>query len=216
MMTEPRKTPFYDVGLQHGAKMIEMFGYFLPWEYSTGQQAEHLGTRQAASLCDLDYMGEFLIEGPGALALVQRLATNDFRSKSVGSIGYTAMCDESGLMVDDGTVWRLGDREFMFVTGDEQDFLWLEENAKDLDVTAKNITAEHTTLALQGPQSAQVLRRLTSFELGTLPYYHFGKTSVAGVDCLIARMGYTGRALVERDHECGRRYRDRSPGASSP
>ena len=95
-----KKTPFHEVGLEHGAQMIELFGYYLPWEYSSGHEKEHLATRHAASLCDLDYMGEFLIEGTDALAFIQKLMTNDYSKKSVGSIQYTAMCDTDGNMID--------------------------------------------------------------------------------------------------------------------
>jgi aminomethyltransferase len=187
-----KKTPFYQVGLDSGAKMVELFGYQLPWEYSTGHQKEHLATRFAASLCDLDYMGSFLIEGPDALAFIQTIMTNDYSRKGVGSIQYTAMCDAEGYMVDDGTVWRLGDHKYMFVSGSEDDFAWLERNAGQYDVRLKNVTSEHTTLALQGPMSTQVLRRLTNHDLGTIGYYRFVETQVAGVTCIVARMGYTG------------------------
>ncbi|HEU4683205.1 MAG TPA: hypothetical protein VFS39_01715, partial [Nitrospira sp.] len=106
-----KTTPFHKVGLEAGARMTELFGYHLPWEYSAGHEKEHLTTRTAASLCDLDYMGIFLIEGPHALAFIQTIMTNDYSRKSVGSVQYTAMCDTDGNMIDDGTVWRLGDHK---------------------------------------------------------------------------------------------------------
>lgn len=189
---EMKKTPFHEVGLADGAQMVELFGYYLPWEYAPGHEKEHLGTRGAVSLCDLDYMGEFRIEGPDALALVQQLATNDYSEKTLGSVGYTAMCDEVGNMIDDGTIWCRGQNEYMVVSGDEEDFAWIERTAQRFDSTVTNITSEHTTLALQGPMSHQLLRDLTGFELETLRYYHFGEAQVAGIDCLVARMGYTG------------------------
>jgi aminomethyltransferase len=187
-----RRTPFHDVGIDHGAKMVELFGYYLPWEYSPGHHEEHLGTRNAASLCDLDYMGEFVIEGRDALALVQHIATNDYSQKGVGSIRYTAMCDEDGHMIDDGTIWRLGEQRYMVVSGDEEDFGWISKNAETFDVRVTNITSEHTTLALQGPRSAEVIGNLTSVDPRALSYYHFREAAVAGVECLLARMGYTG------------------------
>lgn len=187
-----KKTPFYEVGLEHGGQMTELFGYLLPTEYSPGHVKEHLGTRTAASLCDLDYMGEFMIEGPDALALVQRLSTNDYNGKPVGAIRYTAMCDDAGNMIDDCTIWRTGEHEFMVVSGDEEDFAWIERNAETFDVSVRNITSEHTTLALQGPKSAEVMRKLTDYDLDSLRYYRFVEADVAGVDCLLARMGYTG------------------------
>jgi len=187
-----KKTPFYEVGLEAGAQMIDLFGYKLPWEYSVGHEKEHLATRLVASLCDLDYMGSFLIEGPGALAFIQIIMTNDYSRKGVGSVQYTAMCGIDGNMIDDGTVWRLEDHKYMFVSGSEEDFSWLEQNAGQHDVTLKNITSEHTTLALQGPKSTQVLRKLTAYDIESIGYYRFVETQVAGINCIVARMGYTG------------------------
>lgn len=187
-----KKTPFYDVGIALGAKMRELFGYWLPWEYANGHAEEHNGTRKRASLCDLDYMGEYTIEGPDAPALVQQLFTNDFADLAIGSVRYTAMCDPDGHMVDDGTVWRLGESKYMYISGDEADYAWIEKCAHGFDVTLNNITAAWTTLALQGPLSSDVLTMLTDVALDKIRYYHFVEGKVAGIDCLVARMGYTG------------------------
>ena len=187
-----KKTTFHEINLEYGAQMREMFGYYLPWEYAPGHMEEHLGTRQRASLCDLDYMGEFIIEGPDALNFVQMLFTNDFRRQIVGAIRYTAMCDSKGNMVDDGTAWRLGETRFMFISGVEADYEWIAQNAKGFDVAVKNITSEHTTLALQGPKSKAILSKVTDADLDTIHYYRFKEAKVAGVDCLVDRMGYTG------------------------
>jgi aminomethyltransferase len=187
-----KKTPFHEMSLEAGAKMVELFGYDLPWEYSYGHEKEHLGTRLAASLCDLHYMGNFLIEGPDALKFIQAIMTNDYGRKGAGSIQYTAMCDGNGNMIDDGTVWCFGEKKYLFISGDEEDLSWLEHNAGGYDVCITNITSDHTTLALQGPKSTEVLRRLTPFNLERIGYYRFAETQVAGIDCILARMGYTG------------------------
>lgn len=187
-----KKTPFHEVGLEAGAKMAELFGYYLPWEYSSGHEKEHLGTRHAASLCDLHYMGNFIIEGPDALAFIQAIMTNDYARKAVGSIQYTAMCDADGNMVDDGTVWRLGDTKYMFVSGAEEDLAWLEQQVGSHRVKITNVTSDHTTLALQGPKSSHVLSKLTDCNLEEIGYYRFVETQVSGIDCIVARMGYTG------------------------
>lgn len=187
-----KQTPFHEIGLECGAQMVELFGYALPWEYRPGHVEEHNGTRGRASLCDLDYMGEFTIEGPQALKLVQKIFTNDCGRQAVGAIKYTAMCDDQGNMMDDGTIWRLGKSRFMFVSGDENDFVWIQKNADGLDVKVKNITSEHTTLALQGPASRNILGKITSADLDGIRYYHFVKAKVDGIDCRVSRMGYTG------------------------
>jgi aminomethyltransferase len=187
-----RQTPFHNVGIEQGAQMRDLFGYWLPWEYGAGHIEEHQGTRQRASLCDLDYMGEYTIEGPDALAFVQQLFTNDFRNLPIGGVRYTAMTNFDGNMMDDGTVWRLGESKYMYVSGDEADYEWIQKRSSGFDVQLKNITSEWTTLALQGPASTEILKKLTSVDLGQIRYYHFVEGKVAGVDCLVARMGYTG------------------------
>lgn len=185
-------TPFDEVGREAGAKMVEMFGYYLPWHYAHGHAAEHNGTRNAVSLCDLHYMANFSIEGPDASAYIQNIITNDNRNKNVGSIQYTAICDTDGNMIDDGTVWRLAEREYLLITGAEDDYEWLKKTAPGYNIELKNITANHTTLALQGPKSVAVLEKLTSFDIKKIRYYRFVVAEVAGVECLVARMGYTG------------------------
>jgi len=191
-MTQIKKTPFHDVGVEAGAKMVELFGYYLPWEYATGHQEEHQGTRTRASLCDLHYMGEFLIEGSGAQGLIQKLCTSDFSKKKIGSIKYTTFCNSDGNMMDDGTVWRLAEDQYLVISGDEADYGWILQNAADFDVRIRNITDEHTTLALQGPKSTDVLKKLADINLDSIRYYTFVDGKVNGVDCRVARMGYTG------------------------
>jgi len=187
-----KKTPFHEVNLEYGAKMRELFGYYLPWEYRDGAVEEHLLTREAASLCDLDYMGEFRMDGEDALLFVQNLLTNDCSKQAIGQIKYTAMCDYDGNMIDDGTIWRLGEKEFMFVSGDEGDLEWIQHNAKHFNVGVKNITSEITTLALQGPKSKVILSKLTNIDLDAIRYYHFANGQINNIDCIVARMGYTG------------------------
>jgi len=187
-----KKTSFHEMNLEYGAQMQEMFGYYLPWVYAPGHIEEHLATRQRASLCDLDYMGEFVIEGPDALDFTSRLITRDIRNQPIGGIKYTAMCDLKGNMVDDGTIWRLDETKFMLITGQEDDYEWILQNIKSFDVSIRNITSEHTTLALQGPKSKAILSKITDVDLSSIRYYHFKEAKVANVNCLVARMGYTG------------------------
>ena len=198
-----KRTSFHDVNLEYGAEMREMFGYYLPWEYAPGHSEEHLGTRKRASLCDIDYMGIFSIEGPEAMDLVEKLGTNNFRNQAVGALRYTAFCDANGGMVDDGTVWRIRENRFMIITGSEGDYEWIAKNAEGLNVTTGHITDQHATLAVQGPESEAILRKVTAVNLNDIRYYHFVQGQVAGVDSLIARMGYTGEAGFEVHFDAG-------------
>ena len=187
-----KKTPFYNVGLEYGAKMEELFGYYLPLEYSTGHEEEYKGTRKRASLCDLDYMAEFTIKGPEALNFIQKVFTNDFTNLKTGSIRYTAMTNLNGNMLDDGTMWHLGESEYMFISGNEADYAWLNKYAENFDIELKNITSEWTTLSLQGPLSREILEKTTDVDLDSIKFYKYAKGKVSGVDCLIARVGFTG------------------------
>jgi len=188
-LMDSKQTPFHDVGIEAGAEMQELFGYWLPWQYERGHVEEHLATRNGVSICDLDYMAEFKIVGPAALQFAQELLTNDFSSLRVGRVRYTAMCNLEGNMVDDGTLWRLADNEYVLITGSESDFDWVSGQASAFDVEVSNITSTWTTLAVQGP----VIEALVGpGVVDSLPYYGFVRASVAGSECILARMGYTG------------------------
>jgi aminomethyltransferase len=179
--------------MEAGAEMRELFGYWLPWQYEQGPVEEHLATRNRVSICDLDYMAEFKIVGPAALPFAQALLTNDFGNLGIGRVRYTAMCNLEGNMVDDGTLWRLADSEYLLITGSESDFEWVSEQASEFDVEVSNITSTWTTLAVQGPESRPVVEALVGpGVVDSLPYYGFVRTSVTGSECLLARMGYTG------------------------
>jgi aminomethyltransferase len=189
----PKQTPFHDVGIEAGAEMQELFGYWLPRQYERGHVEEHLATRNRVSICDLDYMAEFKIAGPAALPFAQELLTNDFANLRIGRVRYTAMCNDEGNMVDDGTLWRLAEDEYLLITGSESDFDWVSEHASEFDVEVSNITSTWTTLAVQGPESRSVVEALVGpGVVESLPYYGFVRSSVTGSECLLARMGYTG------------------------
>jgi aminomethyltransferase len=193
-----KQTPFHNVGLAAGAEMRELFGYWLPWQYASGHIAEHMATREGVSICDLDYMAEFQIKGRGSHDFVQQLLTNDFTNLAVGQVRYTAMCDEDGNMVDDGTLWRVGDDEYVLITGNEGDGNWITGQAKAFDVEVTNLTSVWTTLAVQGPKSQKVVEALVDPEqVRSLRYYRFIRTTVMGFDCTLARMGYTGEKGYE-------------------
>ena len=193
-----KQTPFHNVGLAAGAEMQELFGYWLPWQYERGHVEEHLATRNRVSICDLDNMAEFKIVGPAALQFAQELLTNDFSKLDIGRVRYTAMCDLEGNMVDDGTLWRLGENEFLLITGSESDYEWVSGQASKYDVEVSNITSEWTTLAVQGPESRSVVEALVGpGAVEAIRYYGFVRTSVAGAECILARMGYTGEMGYE-------------------
>jgi aminomethyltransferase len=192
-----RQTPFYNVGLQAGAEMRELFGYWLPWQYAAGPIAEHIATREKATVCDLDYMAEFRIQGPRAADFVANLLTNDFTNLAIGQGRYSAMCRQDGTMVDDGTLWRFDVNEYVLITGQESDGEWITSQANS-GVEIVNLTDSWTTLAVQGPGAQKLVESLLPRDpIGALRYYRFLRTQVLGENCTLARMGYTG----ERGYE---------------
>lgn len=189
-----KRTSLYPVHVRSGARLVEFGGWEMPVQYA-GIVEEHRAVRTAAGLFDVSHMGEVEIEGPGALASVQRLITNDAGRLTVGAGLYSPMCLPTGGIVDDLTVFRLGEQRFFLVVNASttaKDFAWIKEHTSG--ATARDRSAEFGLLALQGPQAAGILRVLTGALAGELPYFHMMEgAEVAGVrGCFISRTGYTG------------------------
>lgn len=188
------KTPLYDCHVALNAKIVPFAGYLLPIQYSQ-VIAEHLAVRQAAGLFDVSHMGEFMIEGPDALAFINHLLANDFTSLADGRVRYSTMCNEEGGIVDDLVVYRMSSERYMMVVNGanrEKDLAWtLLHRLGDVQVT--DISDSVAQVALQGPNSHSVLARVTSEESIPAKYYSFKEHClVAGVDCLVSQTGYTG------------------------
>jgi aminomethyltransferase len=139
-------------------------------------------------------MGEFEIRGPDALALVQRVTTNDASKLVVGQAQYSVMCQEDGGAVDDCIVYRFGGHYMIVVNASnrDKDREWVLANAAGLDVQFHDRSDEIALLAVQGPAAARIVARLTEARLDDIAYYHFGEGVVAGVPAVISRTGYTG------------------------
>ncbi len=189
-----KKTPLYDVHLGLGAKMVPFAGYEMPVQYPAGITAEHHAVREAAGLFDVSHMGEFLIHGPQAIDLVQRVSVNDAASLAVGQCQYSAMCAEDGGIRDDLVLYRMADHYMLVVNASRraQDWAWIVEHAEGLDVTLEDPSDEMGLLALQGPRAQEMLDPLTDVKLDAIAYYHFAEGTVAGRPATISRTGYTG------------------------
>jgi aminomethyltransferase len=141
-------------------------------------------------------MGEFGVEGPGALDFLQGLVPNNVARLADGQALYTQICNEQGGTLDDLLIYRLGDQRYMTVVNAgtmESDWAWFTQQAAGhADVTLTNNSAETGLIALQGPRAREILRPLTTTDLDAIAYYHFAEGTVAGIDCLISRTGYTG------------------------
>jgi aminomethyltransferase len=188
-----RKTPLNAVHRELSAKMVAFGGWDMPVEYS-GLISEHLAVRQAAGLFDVSHMGEFTVEGPGALAFLQRVTSNDVARLSVGQAQYSALPLANGAPADDVILYRKGDDRYLMVVNAsniDKDLAWLEsQEPKDCELVDQS--ASYALMALQGPRAQEILQPLTPVDLTQVKYYHFAEGTVSGAPATIARTGYTG------------------------
>ncbi|HYS93624.1 MAG TPA: glycine cleavage system aminomethyltransferase GcvT, partial [Candidatus Acidoferrales bacterium] len=187
-----KRTPLRDVHVAAGAKMVPFGGWDMPVQY-TGIIEEHRCVRSAAGLFDISHMGEFEVRGPGALAAVQALTSNDASALSIGQVQYSLLCYPEGGIVDDLTLYRLSDQHYMLTVNAsniDKDWAWVTGHGKSADW--KNVSDETGLLAVQGPKAEGLVQRLADQDVTGVPYYHFVSGKVAGVPCLISRTGYTG------------------------
>ena len=174
--------------------MVPFAGYEMPVQYPAGITSEHQGVRAAAGLFDVSHMGQFIVRGPQAIDLVQRVTVNDAGTLAVGQCQYSAMCAEDGGIRDDIVVYRMADHYMLVVNASrrDQDWAWVVEHAEGLEATLEDRSDEIGLLALQGPRAEEILHPLTQVDLDDIAYYHFAKGTVAGCSAVISRTGYTG------------------------
>ena len=192
MDTSLKRTPLYQTHVQAGARMVPFGGWEMPVQY-TGIVEEHRTVRSAVGLFDVSHMGEFEVEGPGALAALQTLTTNDVAALQPGQIQYSVLCDPNGTIVDDLTVYRLAEDRFMLTVNAsniDKDWAWVTEHGRG--PRWRNASAETGLIAVQGPRAEALVGRLADRDVTTIGYYRFARGAVAGVPALISRTGYTG------------------------
>ena len=205
-----KHTPLFDQHVRDASVVINLKGFARAMEYQ-GHLAEHEAVRSSAGLCDVSHMGEIEFKGPDALALVQKLITNDAGKLAVNQALYSVMCDERGSVIDDLVCFRLeADRFFWVVnvTKTDEDFRWVLKHAAGMDVAVRNLSTDTALMALQGPESREVLQRITKADLSTLRYYWLTPTTIytgrAEVPCIVSRTGYTGELgyeiMAAKDH----------------
>ncbi len=195
-----KKTPFNEIEKELGAKMVEYAGYEMPISFSSINE-EHKAVRNSVGMFDVSHMGEIILKGENALALIQKLCTNDASKLSDGKAQYTCMTNPDGGIVDDLIVYCLEkDRSYMLVVNAsniQKDWEWMKKNNTE-DVEMHDISDRTALLAVQGPRSIEVIQKLLDEDVAKLPYYHFLKTRFADVDnVIISATGYTGSGGVE-------------------
>ena len=192
-----KKTTFSGIHKKLGAKLVEFAGCEMPIQYSS-IIAEHKAVRNSVGVFDVSHMGEVFVTGDKALEFVQHITINDASKLFPGRVQYSAMCYPDGGIVDDLLVYKISDDEFLLVinaSNIEKDFNWMKENNK-FGVTLNNRSDDYSLLAVQGPNSGEVLKKLVP-NMPELEYYHFIKGKIAGIDMIISRTGYTGELGYE-------------------
>lgn len=192
-----KKTTFNSIHKKLSAKMVEFAGYEMPIQY-TSIINEHKAVRNSVGVFDVSHMGEVFIYGVRALEFVQHITVNDASKLFPGKVQYSAMCYPDGGIVDDLLVYQLADNEFMLVinaSNIDKDVSWMRENNK-FDVKIDNRSDEYSLLAVQGPNSGDVISEFIK-DLPELEYYHFTNGKIAGIEMIISRTGYTGELGYE-------------------
>ena len=169
----------------------EWSGYYAVSAYESHHEHEYNAIRNASALIDVSPLFKYLVTGPDAARLVDRLITRDVTRMAVGQVFYTPWCDEHGKVIDDGTVSRLGEQTFRWTAADPS-LRWFSQNAEGLKVEIEDISDQVAALALQGPTTARLLRTVADADIAGLKYFRVTSGSIAGVPVDISRTGYTG------------------------
>ncbi len=189
------RTPLYDRHRALGARLVEFGGWEMPVQYS-GILDEHRTVRERAGLFDVCHMGEFRVEGDGALDYLQRLVPNNVARLADDQALYTQVLRPDGGTLDDLIIYRRGEGRYMVVVNAgtmRKDWDWFSEHAAGVaNLTLENISDETGLLALQGPRAQDILQPLTETPLAEIAYYHCKPGVVVGIQCVISRTGYTG------------------------
>lgn len=204
-MSELKRTPLRDFHAAHGARLVDFAGWEMPVQYRSILE-EHKTVRRAAGLFDVSHMGEVDIKGPEALAFLNHLVTNDVAKLFPGRVLYTPMCYPNGGVVDDLLVYMRGPNDYFLCINAgniAKDLAWIREQAAKFNVTVTDRSDDYALLAIQGPRAAEIVQSLTGAKLGVVKYYHFVEGTVAGIQCIISRTGYTGEDGFELYHAAG-------------
>ena len=196
-MSELRRTPLYQQHVDLGAKVVPFAGWEMPVTYE-GIREEHSAVRTHVGMFDVSHMGEVEVEGPGALAFLQLVLSNDVARLDVGGAQYSCLCQEDGGVLDDLFAYRLGGDRYLIVTNaanHEADLAWLGRWSRGFDVIVRDVADRYAMLAVQGPHARAVLGRALGIELP--PRMRVAHVRVGRRPALACGTGYTGEDGVE-------------------
>lgn len=180
--------------------MVPFAGYLMPVSYE-GVNAEHETVRKAVGVFDVSHMGEFLVEGPNALTLIQKVTSNDASKLTVGKAQYSYFPNESGGIVDDLIVYRVKEEVFLLVVNAsniQKDWDHISRYNESIGAELRNISDNYSLLAIQGPKAVESMQSLTSVDLSAIKFYNFVVGDFAGIEhVIISATGYTGSGGFE-------------------
>ncbi|TYP99071.1 aminomethyltransferase [Tenacibaculum adriaticum] len=182
-----------------GAKLVPFAGYNMPVQYE-GVNIEHETVRKGVGVFDVSHMGEFFLKGENALALIQKITTNDASKLVPGKAQYSCLPNADGGIVDDLIIYMIAENEYMLVVNAsniEKDWNWISQH-NDLKVVMENRSEDWSLLAIQGPKAAEAMQSLTSVDLSAIKFYTFEITDFAGIpNVVVSATGYTGSGGFE-------------------
>lgn len=200
METETLKnTALTNVHIGLGAKLVPFAGYNMPVQYQ-GLKIEHECVRTGVGVFDVSHMGEFILKGPKALDLIQKVTSNDASKLTPGRAQYSCLPNGKGGIVDDLIVYKFDDEKYLLVVNAsniEKDWNWISQY-NDMGVEMVNASDDYSLLAIQGPKAAEAMQSLTATDLSTIKFYHFEVGDFAGCsNVIISATGYTGSGGFE-------------------
>ncbi|MTI39481.1 glycine cleavage system aminomethyltransferase GcvT [Fulvivirga lutimaris] len=196
---ELKKIALNDLHEKLGAKMVPFAGYNMPVRY-TSDIEEHMTVRNGVGMFDVSHMGEFLVSGPNALALIQKVTSNDASKLAIGKAQYSCLPNDDGGIVDDLLVYQMKEEQYLLVVNAsniEKDWNWISSK-NDVGAEMKNISDDFSLFAIQGPKATETLQKLTSVNLSEIKFYNFEVGDFAGAEhVIISATGYTGAGGFE-------------------
>ena len=194
-----RKTALSNVHEQFGAKMVEFAGYYMPLQYE-GLGVEHETVRNAVGVFDVSHMGEFLISGPNALELIQKVSSNDATKLEIGKAQYSCLPNDKGGIVDDLIIYKIKEEQYLLVVNAsnmEKDWEWISTH-NTMGADMKDLSMDYSLLAIQGPKAVEAMQSLTEVNLADIKFYNFEVAPFAGIEnVIISATGYTGSGGFE-------------------
>ena len=180
--------------------MVPFAGYNMPVSYE-GVNAEHETVRKGVGVFDVSHMGEFLISGPNALDLIQKVTSNDASKLTIGRAQYSCLPNETGGIVDDLIVYKIKEEQYLLVVNAsniDKDWAHISKYNVDYNADMRNLSEDYSLLAIQGPKAVEAMQSLTSVDLSQIKFYHFEVADFAGIEyVIISATGYTGSGGFE-------------------